>query len=193
MDAAGINQRCDLVTLVARDTSVRRSGAYYFGPCPFCGGVDRFTVKRTPQGDRWHCRKCVDDGYHTGIDYVMRRDQVDFATALADLGRQDASVAIRQPVVSVERTGLALPDSEWQVAAQREIDTASDRLLTGAGSAGRDYLARRGLHRGTWLAWQLASDMSTIRASGKRGLPSCCRGLTSISPARLSWRSSTGS
>jgi hypothetical protein len=155
MNATGINQSFDLLTLAGEDTHLRQQGAYHVGPCPFCAGVDRFVVKMTPTGQLWYCRKCGDGKYHTGIDYVMRRDSLDFKTALAHMGGNLSKSPSSMPR-DVSKALLALPDSSWQAQAWGLIDGASDRLLfEPAGQAGRAYLTRRGLHRGTWGAWLL--------------------------------------
>lgn len=84
MNALQINQTADLVTLVGCG-NLRKVGTYHIGPCPFCGGRDRFTIKHTQVADLWHCRQCGDGKYHTTIDFIMRRDGVDFKTAYQTL------------------------------------------------------------------------------------------------------------
>ncbi len=39
---------------------LRRSGGEWFGPCPSCGGTDRFHVRRGPAGALVGCRGCID-------------------------------------------------------------------------------------------------------------------------------------
>jgi hypothetical protein len=86
MDIQTIKQNFDLLSLVQGQVALRKSGAYHIGPCPFCGGVDRFTIKHTDRGDRWHCRGCGGDQYHSVIDFVMRRDGISFLEAVKSLG-----------------------------------------------------------------------------------------------------------
>ena len=68
------NQNFDLLALAGKDVQLTRSGGWYTGPCPFCGGRDRFNLKRTGNGWRWFCQGCGDGKYHTAIDYVKRRE-----------------------------------------------------------------------------------------------------------------------
>jgi DNA primase len=153
MDISTFNQTTDLVALVGRN--LRKVGAYHVGSCPFCGGRDRFVIKRTPKGDRWYCRHCGDEKYHTPIDFVMRRDQVDFKTALRSLGGEVRLVK-SQPQRIPAKPPLALPDLSWQKEAWRLVDAASRSLESSQeGQAGRDYLTGRGFHRGTWIAHHL--------------------------------------
>lgn len=81
-----LRQTADLLTLAGRDTHLRRVGAsWYAGPCPFCGGRDRFVLKNTPDGWRWLCRHCTDGKYLDAIDYIQRREGVDFKEAIRRL------------------------------------------------------------------------------------------------------------
>lgn len=156
MDAAQINQTFDLVSLASQDTNLRQEGMYYRGPCPFCGGTDRFVVKTTPTGYRWFCRNCGGGKYHTAIDYIMRRDNLDFQTALKNMGGEKIGLYERKSAREPAKKLIpVLPTSEWQDDGWREVDKASDCLLTGKARPGQEYLLKRGLHSGTWEAWHL--------------------------------------
>ena len=56
----------NLVDLIGRDTTLRKvastHGGEYAGPCPWCGGEDRFRV--WPYADRpgYWCRQCGKNG-----------------------------------------------------------------------------------------------------------------------------------
>lgn len=148
-----LRQTVDLLTLVVNDTHLRKVGVnWYAGPCPFCGGHDRFVLKHTQDGWRWLCRHCTDGKYHDVIDYVRRRDGIDFKEALMRLGgdlshlRGDDQPPFVQPQPkppepqpqdsqTLERlTGIALE------AANRLHDPRSS-----LGAEVRAYLTRRGL------------------------------------------------
>ncbi|MBZ0307011.1 MAG: hypothetical protein K8I82_13155, partial [Anaerolineae bacterium] len=65
---------------INRDTILKRvastNGGEYHGPCPFCGGKDRFIVQPDqPCGGRWSCRHCS-PRWQDGIAYVQERDHV---------------------------------------------------------------------------------------------------------------------
>ena len=59
----------NLPELLAQDSHPlrRESADSWCGPCPKCGGVDRFVVK----GERWWCRQCEPRG-GDAIDYLRR-------------------------------------------------------------------------------------------------------------------------
>ncbi len=89
IDTADLRSRVDLLTLIGRDTRLRRvsstGGGEYAGPCPSCGGRDRFRVQ--PERGMWWCRQCSpDERWQDAIEYVRRRDGVGFQEACATLG-----------------------------------------------------------------------------------------------------------
>jgi len=156
-----LNQTIGILPLLGYE--LQRRGSYSVGVCPFCGGRDRFTVKHTSAGDRWHCRHCGDGKYHTVIDYIMRRDQCDFKAAAQTLNGKFSGGDV-DPYAAASRAQAKpqpharpqpIPSADWQLSAWRIVDAASDALFSDTGQAGRDYLSSRGLSRGTWLAWHL--------------------------------------
>lgn len=42
------------------------------GPCPFCGGSDRYHWVQKKYGGVWVCNSCTDDKYATGFNMLMR-------------------------------------------------------------------------------------------------------------------------
>lgn len=87
-DLQALNAGIDLLELVKRDTSLKHSGGnWWAGPCPKCGGRDRFVMVHKPDGWRWLCRGCGDGKYHSAIDYIMWHDNCDVRTAI-DTARQ---------------------------------------------------------------------------------------------------------
>lgn len=148
MDVGTLRQSVDLLALVERDTHLKRVGAgWWAGACPFCGGRDRFTIKRTPDGYRWLCRHCTDDKYLDVVDYVQRRDGLTFVEAVRKLGaepsplRDDDLPPMRSaeppqeqdPQVIERLTSLALE------AVRRRLDDEILRPIF------EEYLQRRGL------------------------------------------------
>jgi hypothetical protein len=64
-----------------RGIKLRRTGSELVGPCPRCGGEDRFAVNTKKQ--IWNCRGCGSKG--SVIDLVMSLDGVDFNAACTAL------------------------------------------------------------------------------------------------------------
>jgi hypothetical protein len=158
MDARTINQTFDLLSLASSHTRLKKSGRYHIGACPFCGGKDRFTLKYTLNGWRWHCRHCGDGNkYYTPIDFVMRLDGVDFKTALQKMGGEVNSIGVaHKPPVKPTSQPVEFPSDDWQMNGLRLVTEWSYQLTASReAQAARDYLTSRGLHYGTWNAWLL--------------------------------------
>lgn len=144
MDAKLINATTDLVSLVP---GLRRSGQYHIGPCPFCGGEDRFTIKRTDAGDLWLCRKCGDGKYHDAVAFRMRAEGQSFRQVVSGDRRGGAeeqgsrgageapfppfSLSPSLPFSPAARPAPDLippPDEEWQIARLEDQKRLADNL-----------------------------------------------------------------
>ena len=85
VDAA---RSADLLALIGHDVQLRRAasmhGGEYAGPCPQCGGTDRFRVwpHRVPPG--FWCRQCGWKG--DAITYLRAVDGLSFPAAVRQLG-----------------------------------------------------------------------------------------------------------
>jgi putative DNA primase/helicase len=65
----------------ARGLKLKASGVERLGPCPLCGGTDRFAINTKKQV--WHCRGCVKGG--DGIKLVQHLDGLRFPQAVEHL------------------------------------------------------------------------------------------------------------
>jgi hypothetical protein len=75
-------RQSDILAVAQRYGALKRAGAgEYVGPCPVCGGKDRFSVN-TRKGV-WNCRGCGEGG--DAIKLVRRVDRVTFAQAIETL------------------------------------------------------------------------------------------------------------
>jgi len=99
---------------------LKKSGQYHIGPCPFCGGRDRFNVKTTHDGvDLWLCRQCGDGKYHDVIDFLQRRDGLTFTEVVGN----SAATPRPTPTATPRPTPPAVPDlatppaDDWQYPA----------------------------------------------------------------------------
>ena len=70
--------------IARRGIKLKRFGAERVGPCPLCGGKDRFSIHTKKQC--WNCRQCKKES-DTGdvIGFVQWLDNCDFNTACAML------------------------------------------------------------------------------------------------------------
>jgi hypothetical protein len=158
MNAAQVNASFDLVGYASAIVELRKSGGYYIGPCPACGGRDRFNLKHTQSGDVWICRQCTNDKYHSVIDFFMRLKGLDFKAALQMAGGEIDTPTRREPPTPPK---IELPSEGWQRKAWHIVFAASDRLTREPeGEAGRRYLVGRGISKGSiyafWLGYATA-------------------------------------
>lgn len=159
IDAAALKSRVDLLALVGADTQLRKvastNGGELAGPCPFCGGRDRFRVQ--PERGQWWCRQCSpDEHWQDAIAYVRRRDGLGFAEACARLGEQPAGGrAIRPDRPLPPEPSDPEPSASWRAAAAEVVARCSDELWSAAGDRARAWLNARGLTDATLVAWEL--------------------------------------
>lgn len=125
IDAAAIKAAVDLLELCGADTTLRReskhSGGSWSGPCPRCGGNDRFVVRPLGRSaampPAWWCRSCHPEPGDV-IEYIQWRDGVGFVEACDTLTGGRAP----DPAWLAERAaGLAarVADSEAREAEHR--------------------------------------------------------------------------
>jgi hypothetical protein len=132
-----IHVRIPIETEVGRrGLQLRGGGPERCGPCPVCGGTDRFSINTKKQV--WNCRVCQVGG--DVIALVQHIDGCDFKTALKTLGLEDRPLA------------ASAPAPKPAPHADRTQDENSKRALTIwcnarpiAGTLAEKYLRSRGL------------------------------------------------
>ena len=145
--------------------AMKPKGPHEFaGPCPPCGGEDRFIVwPDRPRGGAFLCRKCGASG--DGIAFLMQRDGLTYAEACAALGLEPkrttaSSFPARRvharprpahpaQVAPVPPAPAELPCAEWRASAaafvdscQRDLETSPEALLAITGRFLTPYTAQ---------------------------------------------------
>jgi DNA primase len=141
----------DVYTLASLDTVLHRaSRGRYQGPCPKCGGTDRFYVTLIHRsGDqRWGCNNC-NPGYHDAIDYLRYFKDMSFPEAKAYVaGNQDAishaKARVDRAIQDVATIGKS-PGQDWQDRTHTSILSAAAALYSEQGQTALQYLHGRGL------------------------------------------------
>ncbi len=159
IDTGAIRQSVDLVEFAGqytRLTQISRRGEFA-GPCPCCGGEDRFHVV-VPSG-RFYCRQCRPRGGDV-IDLVQMVHGVDFLEACQLLADNTFPPSERQAVAVPTRAATEQSVPRWQSALYQESAyktlLATRRLLgSREGSVGQGYLHARGLDGETWHTYGL--------------------------------------
>ena len=114
-------RRSDILAVAQRYGALKRAGAgEHVGPCPVCGGKDRFSVNVKKQ--LWNCRGCGKGG--DAIALVRHVDGVTFAQAVERLTRQQWT-----PM----RTTLHRREPDDTKGDDRNVEIAL-RIFDGAGS-----------------------------------------------------------
>ena len=183
----------------ARGIKLRRSGAELIGPCPRCGGTDRFAINIRKQ--LFNCRECEEGG--DVIKFVQFLDGVDFPAAIETLageaprkkpnGNGAGQAAQIKTVFSEsfnyeDETGALL----FQVMRFEYQDEDGSFLLTATGKRKKTFRQRRPdpVHEGQWLynldgvrrvpyrlpelLENLAQDRMVVIAEGERKIDLLC-------------------
>ena len=183
VDVQAIKQRTDLVDWVSRDVHLKKvattRGGEWAGPCPFCGGRDRFRVQ--PRTGLWFCRQCSPDGrWQDAIAFVMRRDGVPFTEACRILGASPSelgeSTRIQRGRAAAAEPALFAEDLEptaaWRERAHAFVQECAAKLWTDVGARARGYLRGRGLKPDTLRTWHVGFlDADRFESPADWGLP----------------------
>ncbi|MBI4277048.1 MAG: DNA primase, partial [Armatimonadetes bacterium] len=133
-----IRRRVDLVDLAASYVTLRKSGRYYKGLCPFHQEkTPSFHVDR--ERGLFHCFGCGAGG--DLFDFVMRVQRLTFPEALEELARRAG--------VEVERSPEAARRATEQERLYQAMDAAvrffEEQVRVSGGVRARAYLERRGV------------------------------------------------
>jgi hypothetical protein len=109
-EVARLRRETDILGLI-NSSSLHKigstGGGEYAGPCPRCGGKDRFHVQPNHSlGGRWFCRACGTDGkWGSVIDLVMFIEGVNFREACRRIsgGRLQSSSSQEHPHLTIVR------------------------------------------------------------------------------------------
>jgi len=164
---ARVLQATDIVELIGQSVALKRRGKDFVGLCPFHQEKSpSFHVSQSKQF--FHCFGCKVSG--NAIDFVIRRDRIEFVDALRLLA---------------ERAGIELArGGDRQKAGERQVlfDVQSaacaffeNSFAQAQGQAARAYLAKRGFSEATLKQFQVGYAMegwdTLLRSPGMRKYP----------------------
>jgi hypothetical protein len=149
-DTNAIREQTNLIQIIESGTTLTKvadtDGGEYAGPCPKCGGRDRFHC--TAQW--WFCRQCHPKR-GDAIEFIRWRDEVSFVDACQMLGGA-ATASPPGPAARKSRQNapppppsIIVPADGWQVRAQRFVDASQQYLLSDKTPEALQYLLQRGL------------------------------------------------
>ena len=132
---------------------LRRAGAELQGPCPMCGGEDRFAIHKLK--NRWYCRQCVDPSSGDVIALVQATENLGYKQALERITGRKAEAPI-DPKEAERRKKRAADakakrERDEQRYRQRAIDDAKKIIRQSVplapGGAVEQYFRIRGLDK----------------------------------------------
>lgn len=127
------------------------NGGEYAGPCPFCGGKDRFVIWPEYKGGRWWCRRCEKTG--DAIQYIRDRKGLSFKEACLEIGILKVGYAEQNRRKKTKQTfrprAYELPPTLWMQKASIILENAKNNLWLNTGQIGRDVLFQKGINEQT--------------------------------------------
>lgn len=114
----------------------------YAGPCPWCGGTDRFRVWPYSVRPHYWCRQCYQSG--DAIQFMKDWLQLSFGEACYQLGL-DPWLEGQERQQQFQQTADELPCLEWQSIGNALVQKAQQALWSPLGTDALAYLKSRGL------------------------------------------------
>lgn len=111
--------------LIDNVPDLKKHGAYHTGPCPMCGGRDRFVVKTFEDGrEGWLCRGCAGGSYRSPENYLVERFGISYQQARQAIesgGYHSTHQPPARPAAQPEPPAPPRRPTYWQRNAERLI------------------------------------------------------------------------
>lgn len=160
IDVQEIKNRVSVIDYAASLTALsRESSNEWSGPCPKCGGENRFHCT----DDWFFCRKCHEKSGDI-IELAQWHGGISFLEAVEKIGGIDISALQRQEREErpQNRRNVEPQSPEWRKMAEKEMRKAQDDLHTASIAGVNDYLEQRGLSLATAKAFGLGAKMAGL-------------------------------
>jgi len=152
-------------------------GGEYAGPCPWCGGNDRFLIWPQYKGGRYWCRGCEKKG--DGIQFIRDMHGLTFGEACERLGITRGVYRRRQkmPVSTPERPFFKPKKSEpppelWTQKAAAFLKYSQEKLWAPEGRTALEFLQAKGLTEATIRRAGIGFNLSDLYRNRRGwGLP----------------------
>lgn len=162
----------NLISGLIRNSTTK--GGEYAGPCPFCGGNDRFRVwPEEGTSGRYWCRGCGKHG--DSITLLRERDGLSYQDACDRLGivpslKWNLGPPVRRAGSAWAPREPSLPPESWQERAASFLAGCQKTLAGPSGDTARAFLSDRGLRSETvtaaGLGWNIADRYESREAWG---------------------------
>ncbi|WP_285163548.1 primase-helicase zinc-binding domain-containing protein [Shewanella goraebulensis] len=142
------------------------------GPCPICGGQDRFHFDNKLEEGTWHCRQCEGRVAGDGLDLVSKFNGIplyESARKVAQILRIDTSLPTTTEINSYSRNDIMTRDNEASKLRKRRIAAANQATAIWENSIPADpehiYLRLKGIYPNG------ARQLITTVKNGKASFP----------------------
>jgi DNA primase len=163
----------DLVEVVRRYADTSPVYHEHHGPCPFCGGSDRFIIFKDRK--RCHCRQCEFSG--DVIDLVAKLHNVDAKGAAEIITRRQVTISTAPRRIrptehwANEDSERTWQSATWQEQARRTVELAKQRMTREDTNDGARYLLGRGILPATIEAFDIGFDPAHFDPATKTKRP----------------------
>lgn len=153
-----VKDSVDPVSIAQGYTQLKGKGRDLSGPCPFCGGEDRFYLHG--DGQHFGCRKCGFWG--DVIDLVSKADGISKAEAAAKLTGGELSSGVRKTSsITSWKTSVKTSDVKAKTPAKTPVDPTQQSRWIDVVDRAEKSLEGSAAHR--YLEDDRGLDMSTAR------------------------------
>lgn len=154
IDTAAVKQQNSVLSIAEQRSQLRKvAAAEWAGPCPKCGGEDRFHVTE----DWFFCGRNGSGCHDKRGDVIELVQWLGMAADFREAVELLAGAPL--PAPSAKRQAAKERQAErpaWQQAKAEQVQrSAHERLFAAAGEPGQQYLESRGLLSHAWLAYGL--------------------------------------
>ena len=156
----------DVFSLAQEETHLHKVAVNeYAGPCPGCGGTDRFRVRYSRETGAWHfmCRSCWDAGQYL-VEKGRKRgwgDAIDYLRHYRGMTFQEARALVNGQEGKTKRYKPAQPrylTPEWQAATHKAMQAHQVRLWS-TDTQALEYARSRGLYDHIITQFQLGYSL----------------------------------
>ena len=163
-DTHELTSKIDLAQLAG--VPLRGGEREKFGPCPKCGGDDRFHIRHHQGRDYFFCRKCHEKR-GDAIEFMRWMHGYTFPEAVRQLGGDPAKLTrTSAPKRLSEPQPVQPPNEQWRVRAALFVDRCEAHIWTTAGHRARRYLNGRGLNDATIKKYRLGLNPRYAKTPG---------------------------
>lgn len=165
IDTHELTSKTDLCQLAG--VPLRGGEREKFGPCPKCGGEDRFHVRHYQGRDYFFCRKCH-ERRGDAIEFMRWMHGYTFTEAVRQLGGDTAKLTRTSAPARLmsEPQPVQQPSEQWRIRAALFVSRCEAYLWTDAGHRARAYLSGRGLSDETIKRYRLGLNPKYAKTHG---------------------------